>query len=180
MVRLLISAILTAALPWQALATTGWDRHQVDILGTYRIQGKNGANFVFRLDERGQCVEPALCGTLDANGAWMGLGCPPDYAITNSHIVIRYPNLDATSDKPNHFLVQIADGTVVGPLTATVFEQTSPLAKAKLKWKTPATAADTFQRFAWSALSLTIVLVAGLSLGLYWIWKTSRRSVNSK
>lgn len=162
MIRLLLSAILSATLASQALATTGWDRHELDILGRYRIHGANAASFVHRIDSKGQCIGPALCGTLDATGVWNGFHSPPDYAITDSHLVIRYPNPEAGI--ANHFSIHIDDGSVVGPLTAREVEQS--FANTELKWRKPETAADRFQRAVWFAGLLGLAVVAGLAAGL--------------
>jgi hypothetical protein len=162
MTRLLFSTILTATLASQALATTGWDRHEVDIVGKYRIQGANGASFVHRIDTKGQVTGPALCGTLDATGKWNGLYSPPDYVVAGPRLFIRYPNLDAAT--ANHFSIHIDDGSIVGPLTARECEQA--FANPELKWRTPETAADQFHRAVWIAGLLALVVVAGLVLGL--------------
>lgn len=162
MIRLLFSVILTATLASQAFATTGWDRHEVDIVGKYRIHGANGASFVHRIDTKGQVTGPALCGTLDATGTWNGLYSPPDYAVAGSRLFIRYPNLDAAS--ANCFSIHIDDGSIDGPITAREFEQA--FANTELKWRTPATAADQFHRAVWIAGLLALVVVAGLVVGL--------------
>ncbi len=168
MIRLLFSTILSATLAPQALATTGWDRHELDILGKYRIHGANGASSVHRIDSTGQCIGPAVCGTIDATGVWNGLRGPPDYALAGSRLAIRYPNPAANA--ANCFLIQIDDGTVVGPLTASAFERA--VAGIKLEWQTPVTAAEQFQRSVWLAGCVALIAVAGLAAGVsLWTWR---------
>lgn len=177
--RPVITVLLLIALPSPAFATTGWDRHRVDILGKYRIHGVNGQSYVHRIDSEGQCIEPPLCNTLDASGVLVFYS-PPDYAVTKSHIVIRYPSLDG-AEKPNHFLIWIADGNVVGPFTTEEFKRSSVFADAEGKWKSPATAADRFQRVIWFMLTSTLLVFFGIAMvSFLWIRNRLRSSIGSK
>ena len=102
---------------------------------------------------------------------------PPDYAVTNSHLVIRYPSLDV-AEQPNHFMIRIADGSVVGPVTTEEFRQSAVSADAEGKWKTPATAADRFQRMIWFMLTLILLAFFGIVIvSFFWIHKRLRNSL---
>ena len=80
------TAALCAVLCTDAYATSGWDNHQIDVDGQYRIHGKRGESFVQRLDNTGRPIDPPLCSTRDHSG----LHGPPDYAVTSTHLVLRY------------------------------------------------------------------------------------------
>ena len=133
-----------------ALATSGWENYDTRV-GKFRIQGRWGASWVHRIDATGAVIEPALCSNLGANGEGIGLGCPPDYALTKTHLAIRYP-VSATNPLPNHYLIRIEDGQVTGPLTDTEFEESPLVSQAELRWRTPLTAGDQWKRF-WTAFA---------------------------
>jgi len=142
------------------LATSGWDHHDMEVVG-FRIHSANGASYVHHAGSG--FPEPALCCSLDADGNFVGLGTPPDYAVTETHLVIRYPYLEDSENVPgNHFLIRVEDGQVTGSLTHAEFVKTLVASNGSLEWKTPETAADRWDRF-WAIVMSCLFL---LSLGL--------------
>lgn len=141
-----------------ALATSGWEDYDTRV-GSFLIKGRGGASWVHRTDAAGVVIEAALCSNLGANGEHIGLGCPPNYALTETHLAIRYP-VSATNPLPNHYLIRIEDGQVTGPLTDTEFEESPIVSQAELRWRTPLTASDQWRRF-WTAFAI------GASLWLF-------------
>jgi len=157
--RLILFIAGLLSLPSTALATTGWDRHDTQIVG-FRIHGANGSSFVHHASSD-ISREPALCGTLGAKGMFLGLFGPPNYAVIDTHIAVRYSVATANAP-PNHFLIRIVDGQVTGPLTDTEFMKLPIVSKAAIKWKTPLTAADRFHRF----VAIVITCLSLLFLGI--------------
>ena len=147
-----------------AFATAGWDRHDAQV-ATFRIHGANGSSFVHRMNGNGATSEPALCSNLDVGAVHIGLGCPPDYAVTDTHLAIRYPIATATPP-PNHFLIRIDDGRVTGPMTAVEFKELPVVSSIKLDWKTPPTALDKFDWCVKVLLACVVVLLLGSALAI--------------
>jgi hypothetical protein len=137
---ILLITVLAFA-PSAALATSGWDRHDVKV-GNYRIHGKNGGSYVHRIAADGTLSQPPLCSNLNGNHRHFGLGCPPDYAVTNTHIAVRYPIHGSRNAEPNHFLIRIADDHVTGPLSLPDFLILPDVDVAALEWETPATPSE--------------------------------------
>ena len=163
MSRTLFLIIGLLCLPSAALATTGWDRHDTEIAG-FRIHGANGTSFVHSANAEPK-FELALCGTLDENRQFVGLTGPPDYAVTDTYLAVRYSIIGTTTiDRPNYFLIRIEDGQVTGPMTETEFTKSPAVNTALLDWNTPLTAADRFQRFVKVVIACIVLLCLGLSV----------------
>jgi hypothetical protein len=160
-----------------AMATTGWDRHDVTIAG-FRIHGANGASFVHRVGENRAHVGPALCSNIDANRTYNGLGCPPDYAVTRTHIAVRYPIRVTVIVPRNHFLIRLDDGYVTGPLTEAEFRKLELFSQAELQWVRPLTASDRLHRFIVGVeicVLLTVLAIAAATI----LWFRQRRSLRT-
>jgi hypothetical protein len=143
----LIALCLAVAHPSDASATTGWGSYSVDIEDRYRIQGFNGSGFVAALDAGGNPTDPPLIDITKHPG-YSG---PPDFAVTSTHILVRYESHlpRSVEDDPQraYFAIRKRDSLVTGPLSDEAFSDSSFGLAAGLRWKTPRTAADSFGRF---------------------------------
>lgn len=145
-----------------AFATSGWDRHSVDIEGDYRIHGANGST-VSRLNSSGNPVEPPLVRFVFV----------PEYIVTSTHIVLRGYIITESNGAPSSFpssnepqLAYVAihkkDSIVVGPMTGDEFSARSFELAETCRWNRPSTAADSFDRFVYTVLIVVTGFVVPL------------------
>lgn len=124
-IHVVLTLSVVFAYSTEAFATTGWDRHSVDIEGRYRIHGVNGSS-VSRLNTHGNPIDPPLVDFLH----------PPQYIVTSTHIVLRgnailLSNDDVASSSPGeptqmlYVAIRKRDSMVIGPMTVDEFSTRS-------------------------------------------------------
>ena len=161
----LLASVVVATTQVDALATSGWDRHSVDIEGDYRIHsGFHGLSMVSRLDAEGNPIDPPLAEFLPV----------PQYLVTSSHLILRGETLilseeatrsDGTSLRtPQLRFVAIrkSDFVVIGPMTGDEFSSSSFNMDDSPDWLTPKTASDSFTQFVLVTMILGVCLILAL------------------
>ncbi len=154
--RIVLLTSFIVAASTNSFATSGWDRHSVDVADGFRIHGTNGSR-LSQIDVNREAIEPPLA-------VYFSL---PEYAVTPTHIVLRGYNLvsKAGAEEPasqgtipqmRYVAVSKADSKVIGPMTEEEFVKNEFNRGELLNWATPKTAADSFDSF----LLIVIVLVA--------------------
>lgn len=127
----LIAAVVCLTICGVAHATSGWDRHQVDVEMQYRIQGVHGRSLVHRLDSTGSPVDPPLIE--ERSG-------PPDYAVTETYLLIRYMGWQNPDVTPGCcYAIRRDDHRVIGPISYDELQRLEGADPASARWKTPRT-----------------------------------------
>ena len=167
-VHTLLSLFFVVGQASVVFATSGWDRHSVDIESRYRVYGAHGNSVIAQLDDSGNPIDPPLF-TLNDNRVYG----PPQYIVTTTHIVLRFDShLPRTLENPErlYFAFRKSDSFMTGPLTDDAFLNSTFGLSDKGKWITPITAADSFGRFVGIVLILiTCVVLSPIILLIRWL-----------
>ena len=83
----------------EACATTGWDAYSVDIRGQYRIHGADCFNYIHKIGPEGRVLEPPLWTNYKKRAVPKRLDCPPDYAVTDTGLHLRYAEQFSKTEK---------------------------------------------------------------------------------
>ncbi|MEK6246534.1 MAG: hypothetical protein N2C12_00030 [Planctomycetales bacterium] len=178
--RGIVASYAVLAFSVSAYATSGWDRHSVDVEGRYRIHGANGnyGSTVSLLDGRGNPIAPPL----------IGFTRPPQYATTPTHLLLYgYPLIPATTPPPKNLppavsseptlryvAIRKSDSKIVGPMTDTEFASGSFGAHESLHWNTPWTATDSFHVYATIIVLFIVMTLLALALAIYFALRRFR------
>ena len=161
LINLLLALCVVCTWSKHSFATSGWDRHSVDVEGGCRIHGVNGS-VVSRLNTSGNPIDPPL----------VSFAYVPEYVTTSTHILLRGyvispPNNNASSrlvERPQlrYVAIRKRDSIVIGPMTDDEFATRSFHLGEAVQWSIPRTAADSFSRFVIIAVIVIVCIILAL------------------